>query len=60
MVSASRAKLIWGEGTKKYKGRSKIIFVELRKNDMTIREIIETMIFFFLIKETMISDRVEW
>lgn len=30
--------------------RCKIILVELRKNDMTIRELIETMI----------SDRVEW
>ena len=50
MVTASRAKLIWGEETKKYKGRSKIILVELSKNDLTIREIIEIMI----------SDGVEW
>ena len=41
--------MVEGEGTKKYKGRFKIILVELSKNDMTIREIIETMI----------SDRVE-
>ena len=31
-------------GMKKYKGRQKIILVEIVKNDMSIKEVIESMI----------------
>ena len=45
-----KSKLIQVEGTKNGRVSQKITLVELVKNDMSINEVIETMI----------SDRIEW
>ena len=39
-----KSELIQVMGMKKYKGRQKIILVEIVKNDMSIKEVIESMI----------------